>query len=167
MPHINIHNASLHKQIQGHYSIWKLSSVTYRHSGGSVDNITPDREICRPPQVFIHCRRVLKLFPLPLQPPNLNSAHLPVVGSYRHLGSRARQFPLTAGRWHTFSDTHKATHLNTATVNFYLRLCLLRLYYHLTPNGHYMGRTAQLTSRCCILYIYSASIRTEYFKHAA
>jgi len=23
---------------------------------------------------------------------------------------------------------------------------------HLTPNGHYMGRTAQLTSRCCILY---------------
>ena len=24
---------------------------------------------------------------------------------------------------------------------------------HLTPNGHYMGRTAQLTSRCCILYI--------------
>ena len=38
---------------------------------------------------------------------------------------------------------------------------------HLTPNGHYMGRTAQLTSRCCILYIYSANIRTEYFKHAA
>jgi len=22
----------------------------------------------------------------------------------------------------------------------------------LTHNGHYMGRTAQLTSRCCILY---------------
>jgi len=38
---------------------------------------------------------------------------------------------------------------------------------HLTPNGHYMGRTAQLTSRCCILYIYSTNIRTEYFKHAA
>ena len=34
---------------------------------------------------------------------------------------------------------------------------------HLTPNGHYMGRTAQLTSRCCILYIYSTNIRTEYF----
>ena len=29
---------------------------------------------------------------------------------------------------------------------------------HLTPNGHYMGRTAQLTSRCCILYIYSTNI---------
>ena len=38
---------------------------------------------------------------------------------------------------------------------------------HLTPNGHYMGRTAQLTSRRCILYIYSTNIRTEYFKHAA
>jgi len=37
----------------------------------------------------------------------------------------------------------------------------------LTPNGHYMGRTAQLTSRCCILYIYSTNIHTEYFNHAA
>ena len=27
--------------------------------------------------------------------------------------------------------------------------------------------TAPLTSRCCILYIYSKNIRTEYFKHAA
>jgi len=38
---------------------------------------------------------------------------------------------------------------------------------HLTPNGHYMGRTAQLTSRCSILYIYSTNIHNEYFKHAA
>ena len=28
-------------------------------------------------------------------------------------------------------------------------------------------RTAPLTFRCCILYIYSKNIRTEYFKHAA
>jgi hypothetical protein len=28
-------------------------------------------------------------------------------------------------------------------------------------------RTAPLTSRCCILFIYSTNIRTEYFKHAA
>jgi len=34
-------------------------------------------------------------------------------------------------------------------------------------DGHYMSRTAQLTSRRCILYIYSTKIRTEYFKHAA
>jgi hypothetical protein len=37
----------------------------------------------------------------------------------------------------------------------------------LTPNGHYNGRTAPLTSRRCILNIYSTNIRTEYFKHAA
>ena len=38
---------------------------------------------------------------------------------------------------------------------------------HLTPNGHYVGRTAQLTSRCRILNIYSTNIHIEYFKHAA
>jgi hypothetical protein len=37
----------------------------------------------------------------------------------------------------------------------------------LTPNGHCSGRTAPLTSRLCILNIYSTDIRTEYFKHAA
>ena len=31
----------------------------------------------------------------------------------------------------------------------------------------YICRTAPLTSRCCILYIYSTNIYTEYFKHAA
>jgi len=33
---------------------------------------------------------------------------------------------------------------------------------HLTPNSQYMGRTAQLTSRCFILYIYSTNIHNEY-----
>ena len=36
----------------------------------------------------------------------------------------------------------------------------------LTPNAPYMGRTAPLTSKRCILYIYSTNIGTEYFKHA-
>jgi len=36
----------------------------------------------------------------------------------------------------------------------------------LTPNDPYMGRTAPLTSKHCILYIYSTNIGTEYFKHA-
>jgi hypothetical protein len=31
----------------------------------------------------------------------------------------------------------------------------------------YIYRTALLTSRRCILYIYSTNIRPEYFKHAA
>ena len=36
---------------------------------------------------------------------------------------------------------------------------------HLTPNDHYSGRTAPLTSKRCILYIYSTNTGTEYFKH--
>jgi hypothetical protein len=35
----------------------------------------------------------------------------------------------------------------------------------LTPNGPYNGCTAPLTSKRCILYIYSTNIGTEYFKH--
>jgi len=42
----------------------------------------------------------------------------------------------------------------------------LLMFNHFTPNGHYMGSTAHLSSRCCILYIYSTNIRTECFKHA-
>ena len=30
-------------------------------------------------------------------------------------------------------------------------------------NDHFSGRTAQLTFRCCIFFIYSTNIRTEYF----
>jgi hypothetical protein len=37
----------------------------------------------------------------------------------------------------------------------------------LTPNDPSMCRTAPLTSRRYILYIYSTNTRTEYFKHAA
>ena len=36
----------------------------------------------------------------------------------------------------------------------------------LTPNDPYRGRTAPLTSKRCILYIYSTNIGTEYFKHS-
>ena len=35
----------------------------------------------------------------------------------------------------------------------------------LTPNDPYRDRTAPLTSKRCILYIYSTNIGTEYFKH--
>ena len=35
----------------------------------------------------------------------------------------------------------------------------------LTPNDYYSGRTVPLTSKRCILYIYSTNIGTEYFKH--
>ena len=35
----------------------------------------------------------------------------------------------------------------------------------LTPNDYYSGRTAPLTSKRCILYIYSTNLGTECFKH--
>ena len=44
---------------------------------------------------------------------------------------------------------------------------LFKLINPLKPNDLKKRRTAQLTSRCCILYIYSTNIRTKYFKHAA
>ena len=37
---------------------------------------------------------------------------------------------------------------------------------HLTPNDPYMRRTAPITSKRCILYIYSTNTGTEYFKYA-
>ena len=39
------------------------------------------------------------------------------------------------------------------------------MFNPLTPNGSYSGRTATLTSKRCILYIYSTNIGTAYFKH--
>ena len=39
------------------------------------------------------------------------------------------------------------------------------LFNPLTPKYPYSGRTAPLTSKRCILYIYSTNIGTEYFKH--
>jgi len=44
-------------------------------------------------------------------------------------------------------------------------LVLLWLINLLTPNVDYSGHTAPLTSKRCILYIYSTNIGTGYFKH--
>ena len=44
-------------------------------------------------------------------------------------------------------------------VGFYNKLNLLM------PNVNYSGCNALRTSKCCILYIYSANICTENFKH--
>jgi predicted membrane protein len=62
-----------------------------------------------------------------------------------------------------------APRVNTIVTKWECRvhLFLSVILNHLTPNGHFSGRTAPLTSRLCILYIYSTNIRTEYFKHAA
>jgi len=41
---------------------------------------------------------------------------------------------------------------------------VVSLFNPLTPNDPYRGRTAPLTSKRCIVYIYSTNIGTEYFK---
>ena len=45
------------------------------------------------------------------------------------------------------------------------RASLIYFFNPFTPNDHYSGRTAQLTSKRCILYIYLTNIGTECFKH--
>ena len=46
-----------------------------------------------------------------------------------------------------------------------LKILLDRVLNPLKPNDPYRGRTAPLTSKRCILYIYSTNIGTKYFKH--
>ena len=41
----------------------------------------------------------------------------------------------------------------------------MRNFNPLTPNDPNRGRTAPLTSKRCILYIYLTNIGTEYFEH--
>jgi hypothetical protein len=54
------------------------------------------------------------------------------------------------------------------TQNFNCSFVVISLSFnHLTQNGHFSGRTAPLTTRRYILYIYSTNICTEYSKHAA
>ena len=47
----------------------------------------------------------------------------------------------------------------------YVSLGTKGLINPLTPNDPYSGGTAPLTSKRCILYIYSTNTATEYFKH--
>jgi len=42
---------------------------------------------------------------------------------------------------------------------------ICRDFNPLMPNDDYSSRTTPLTSKRCILYIYSTNIGTEYFKH--
>ena len=51
-------------------------------------------------------------------------------------------------------------------IQYRLRPSQATIYINpLTPNDPYSDRTAPLTSKRCILYIYSTNIGTEYFEH--
>jgi hypothetical protein len=79
------------------------------------------------------------------------------------------QLPVTKKRFHALFTFYETTNLIQVKL-FYLPgiICsLISLFSNrLTPNDPYMGRTAPLTSKRRILYVYSTNIGTEYFKHA-
>jgi len=52
-----------------------------------------------------------------------------------------------------------------AKIVLFSNYCVAGALNPLTPNDPYSGRTAPLTSKRCILYIYSTNTGTEYFKH--
>ena len=54
---------------------------------------------------------------------------------------------------------------NNSNNNNKVIIIIIIIINPLTPNDHYNGRTAPLTSKRCILYIYSTNTGTEYFKH--
>ena len=47
----------------------------------------------------------------------------------------------------------------------YVDVEITKILNSLTPNDHYSGRTALLTCKRFISYIYSTNTSTEYFKH--
>jgi hypothetical protein len=76
-------------------------------------------------------------------------------------GSAITQWKYVVLRYTVNNSTWQLVHykLHTITISVYA-------INRLTPNDPYMGRTAPLTSKRCILYIYSRNTGIEYFKHA-
>ena len=81
-------------------------------------------------------------------------------------------------RWHiqeksNLNSLEDKSHSDLETFTGMLNIFFITTYQPknginpLAPNEVYTRRTAQLTSRRCILNIYSTNILTEYFKHAA
>jgi len=67
--------------------------------------------------------------------------------------------------WNNYKFTGASIRSKIMLASTVYGLTLSYAFNLLTPNDHYSGRTAPLTSKLCILYIYSTSIGTEYFKH--
>jgi hypothetical protein len=122
----------------------------------------------------ISCRSIavkkftLQISVLHFEPPsnqNLHTAAMLWVGILQTRGLiKAAYFSQI--HYHCSSEGTKVTipsflsHLTSS----YVHLAAINL---LNPSVPYIGRTAPLTYRRCILYIYSTNIGTEHFKHAA
>ena len=69
---------------------------------------------------------------------------------------------------HNFVHIKQKLMFDTTIAQFKIQYALHHFHGYinpLTPNDPYRGRTAPLTSKRCILYIYSTNKSTEYFKH--
>jgi len=71
---------------------------------------------------------------------------------------------------HTTFTSAEKTQESIALFFFFLRFAdrasqYIYLSHPLTPHDTFSGRTALLTSKRCILYMYSTHISTEYFQH--
>ena len=77
-----------------------------------------------------------------------------------HSGFQTPDRPTLSLVCYEIANLHIHTHTHTHT-----HFCNEESFNPLTPNDPYRGRTAPLTSKSCILYIYSTNIGTKYFKH--
>ena len=93
-----------------------------------------------------------------------------IFGHFEHFKYEAIRLSRQANVWKSHSIRHESSatpHQPTRLHDILLATVLRKLSINLlTPNDPYMGRTAPLTSKHCILYIYSTNVGTEYFKHA-
>ena len=109
-------------------------------------------------------------------PANLNTTHFTILTISRRFTKSHFfcHFTATRLKYHTFLRVRGFVFCTTVTsLQTGSKLQVLAvvkrsrtLFNRLTPNDPYMGRTAPLTSKRCILYIYSKNIGTECFKHA-
>jgi len=67
--------------------------------------------------------------------------------------------------WAMWNQGHYWGSLYQFTISEYKVCTNIPVVNLLMPNDHYSGRTTPLTSKRCILYIYSTNTGTEYFKH--
>ena len=117
----------------------------------------------RPENKFIiHTFRVFHF-----QQYRVQSSHLNVLLShYISVHSQPKRSHLSKMRNEIFLLPLNISPCSVLSSTCHYRSHLAIIFNRLTPNDPYMGRTAPLTSKRCILYIYSTNIGTEYFKHA-
>ena len=102
--------------------------------------------------------------------PGLFTFYIQGVLKLKKNNSGAKRLVVVGGQAYCCCFATVESHLVPCAVT--VRHCKLGLWWNcqckinlLTPNDPYSGRTAPLTSKRCILYIYSTNTGTEYFKH--